>query len=163
MRVVGRANEPRTPGWLLDELASAGRENLDPGHVERYDRKMNARAADEVTICHEPGLGKLDQDLAALRRQRQKADRDDVEDNEIAFLNARHRCGENRGCIEQSYRNRIQEFAQSLSEQGHERSVCLDRSPKRTTTRLCHLCKECATLQNTGGVDCRDRSGVARH
>jgi uncharacterized protein len=80
-----------------------------------------ARAADEVTICHEPGLAKLDQDLTALRRQRQKAKRDDVEDNEIAFLNARHRCGENRGCIEQSYRNRIQELARSLSEQGDER------------------------------------------
>src|SRR6266404_3752618 len=80
-----------------------------------------ARAADEVTICHEPGLAKLDQDLTALRRQRQKAKRDDVEDNEIAFLNARRRCGDNRGCIEQSYRNRIQELARSLSEQGHER------------------------------------------
>ena len=80
-----------------------------------------ARAADEVTICHEPGLAKLDHDLAALRRQRHKAKRDDVEDNEIAFLNARHRCGENRGCIEQSYRNRIQELARSLSEQGDER------------------------------------------
>jgi len=76
----------------------------------------SARAADEVTICHEPGLGKLDQDLAALRRQRQKADRDDVEDNEIAFLNARHRCGENRGCIEESYRNRIQELARFFSD-----------------------------------------------
>jgi uncharacterized protein/TRAP-type uncharacterized transport system substrate-binding protein len=81
----------------------------------------SAPAADEVTICHEPGLAKLDQDLAGLRRQRQKADRDDVEDNEIAFLNARHRCGEDRGCIEQSYRNRIQELARFFSEQRHER------------------------------------------
>jgi uncharacterized protein/TRAP-type uncharacterized transport system substrate-binding protein len=80
-----------------------------------------ARAADEVAICHEAGLAELDQDLAALRRQRHKAGRDDVEDNEIAFLNARHRCGENRGCIEQSYRNRIQELAGFFSEQGHER------------------------------------------
>jgi uncharacterized protein len=79
------------------------------------------RAADEVTICHEPGLAKLDQDLAALQRQRHNAKRDDVEDNESAFLNARRRCSENRGCIEQSYRNRIQELARSLSEQGHER------------------------------------------
>ena len=68
-----------------------------------------ARAADEVMICREPGLAKFDQDLAALRRQRLKAKRDDVEDNESAFLNARRRCGENRGCIEQSYRNRMQE------------------------------------------------------
>ena len=81
----------------------------------------SAHAADEVTICHEPHLAKLDQDLAALRRQRNEAKRDDVEGNEIAFLNARRRCGENRGCIEQSYRNRIQELARPFSEQGNER------------------------------------------
>src|SRR5437870_6301573 len=91
-----------------------------------------ARAADEATICHEPGLAKLDQDLAALRGQRHEANRDDVEDNEIAFLNARRRCGENRGCIEQSYRNRIQELAQSLSEQGHER---LERANEKRAER----------------------------
>ena len=79
----------------------------------------SAHAADEVTICHEPRLAKLDQDLAAL--QRNEAKRDDVEGNEVAFLNARRRCGENRGCIEQSYRNRIQELARPFSEQGNER------------------------------------------
>src|SRR5207248_815180 len=80
-----------------------------------------ARAADEVTICHEPGLAKLDQDMSALRHQRNRAKQGDVEDNEIPFLNARRRCGENRGCIEQSYRNRIEELARSLSEQKYER------------------------------------------
>src|SRR6266404_294867 len=87
---------------------------------QSFDCRM-ARAADEATICHEPSLAKLDQDLAALRRQRHEADRDDVEDNEIAFLNARHRCGESRSCIEQSYRNRIEELARSFPEQGHKR------------------------------------------
>ena len=42
----------RPPGWLLDEVAAAGRENLDPAHVERYDRKMDARAAKEVELLH---------------------------------------------------------------------------------------------------------------
>lgn len=79
-----------------------------------------ARAADDVTICHEPTLAKLDQDLAALRRQRNMAFRGKVEDDEIAFLNARRRCGDNRGCIEQSYRNRIEELGHSLSEQVHQ-------------------------------------------
>ena len=37
---------------------------------QNFDRRT-ARAADEVTICHEPGLAELDQDLAALRRQQQ--------------------------------------------------------------------------------------------
>ena len=47
---------PPTPGWLLDEVASAGRENLDAAHVERYDRKMDARAADEVELLRSSGL-----------------------------------------------------------------------------------------------------------
>jgi len=46
----GLDGERATPGWLLDELASAGRENLDPAHVERYDAKMDARAAEEVEL-----------------------------------------------------------------------------------------------------------------
>jgi cyclopropane fatty-acyl-phospholipid synthase-like methyltransferase len=44
------------PGWLLDELASAGRENLDIGHVARYDAKEDAGAAEEVLLCQSMGL-----------------------------------------------------------------------------------------------------------
>lgn len=44
------------PGWLLDEVASAGRENLDRDHVARYDVKEDARAADEVRLCQRLGL-----------------------------------------------------------------------------------------------------------
>lgn len=47
---------PSSPGWLLDELASAGRENRDAGHVARYDAKEDAGAADEVLLCRELGL-----------------------------------------------------------------------------------------------------------
>src|ERR1700684_3873138 len=50
-------DERRTaPGWLLDELANAGRENLDGAHVERYDRKMDARATEEVELLRSWGL-----------------------------------------------------------------------------------------------------------
>jgi SAM-dependent methyltransferase len=50
-------DERRTaPGWLLDELAKAGRENLDSAHVERYDRKMDARASEEVELLRSWGL-----------------------------------------------------------------------------------------------------------
>jgi ubiquinone/menaquinone biosynthesis C-methylase UbiE len=38
----------RQPSWLLDETGSAGRENLDAGHVARYDRKEDADARAEV-------------------------------------------------------------------------------------------------------------------
>jgi ubiquinone/menaquinone biosynthesis C-methylase UbiE len=46
----------RALGWLLDETAHAGRENLDPDHVRRYDSKEDACAADEVLLCKELGL-----------------------------------------------------------------------------------------------------------
>jgi ubiquinone/menaquinone biosynthesis C-methylase UbiE len=46
----------RTPGWLLDEAANAGRENLDADHVSRYDAKEDAGAAGEVLLCRELGL-----------------------------------------------------------------------------------------------------------
>jgi len=45
------------PGWLLDELGSAGRENLDPAHVARYDEKEDAGAAAEVALLEGLGLG----------------------------------------------------------------------------------------------------------
>lgn len=45
-----------TPGWMLDEVANAGRENLDADHVTRYDSKENADAAAEVLFCGELGL-----------------------------------------------------------------------------------------------------------
>lgn len=44
------------PGWLLDELRTAGRENLDTDHVARYDAKMDAGAAQELALLQELGL-----------------------------------------------------------------------------------------------------------
>jgi ubiquinone/menaquinone biosynthesis C-methylase UbiE len=41
----------------LDEVASAGRENLDPAHVARYDDKEDAGAAEEIARCQALGLG----------------------------------------------------------------------------------------------------------
>ena len=42
--------------WLLDELTSAGRENLDEDHVARYDHKEDAGADDEVELLAGRGL-----------------------------------------------------------------------------------------------------------
>jgi ubiquinone/menaquinone biosynthesis C-methylase UbiE len=44
------------PTWFIDELAFAGRENLDAEHVARYDRKEDADAAAEVALLRELGL-----------------------------------------------------------------------------------------------------------
>jgi SAM-dependent methyltransferase len=45
------------PAWLLDERASIGRENLDPGHVARYDDKEDADGAAEVARLAALGFG----------------------------------------------------------------------------------------------------------
>jgi SAM-dependent methyltransferase len=44
-------------GWQIDEVAVAGRENLDPAHVARYDAKEDAAAAAEVSLLAGLGLG----------------------------------------------------------------------------------------------------------
>ncbi len=43
--------------WWLDELAHAGRENLDDGHAARYDEKEDAGANGEVALLEGLGLG----------------------------------------------------------------------------------------------------------
>jgi len=43
-------------GWLLDELATAGRENLDADHVARYDGKMDSGGLREVALLQRLGL-----------------------------------------------------------------------------------------------------------
>ena len=44
------------PGWLLDEVASAGRENLDATHVAQYDTKEDADAGSELALLTALGL-----------------------------------------------------------------------------------------------------------
>lgn len=42
---------------MIDEVSHAGRENLDADHVEMYDQKEVAGAADEVALLVRHGLG----------------------------------------------------------------------------------------------------------
>ena len=44
------------PDWLLDELAHAGRENVDVEHARHYDAKMDSDAASEVELLATLGL-----------------------------------------------------------------------------------------------------------
>lgn len=45
-----------SPGWLLDEVAGAGRENLEGDHVARYDDIADSRGPAEVALLVELGL-----------------------------------------------------------------------------------------------------------
>lgn len=49
-------HDTRPRRWWPDEVAHAGRENLDPGHVALYDDKEDARAADDVALLRGRGL-----------------------------------------------------------------------------------------------------------
>jgi ubiquinone/menaquinone biosynthesis C-methylase UbiE len=42
--------------WLLDEVASAGRENRDVKHASQYDAKEDAGALEELTLLQKLGL-----------------------------------------------------------------------------------------------------------
>lgn len=42
--------------WTLNEVASAGRENLDPAHAAEYDRKEDANARAELEVLRRLGL-----------------------------------------------------------------------------------------------------------
>jgi SAM-dependent methyltransferase len=55
--MAGHDEAARRAGWFPDELAMAGRENLDPAHVARYDAKMDAESAAEVALLTACGLG----------------------------------------------------------------------------------------------------------
>lgn len=44
------------PQWYPDEVALAGRENLDPDHVVRYDGKMDSDAETELALLRDLGL-----------------------------------------------------------------------------------------------------------
>src|SRR5207244_8205561 len=83
-----------------------------------------AGSADEMTICQNGDLARLDQQLAAAYRRDMaklgQEQRDQFQQNEVSFLNARRRCGENQRCLEQSYHNRIQEL-RNLRSAGEER------------------------------------------
>lgn len=52
----GTGGSRSAPGWWLDEVRTAGRENLDAAHVERYDLKMDADASAEVELLRSLGL-----------------------------------------------------------------------------------------------------------
>jgi|SRR5580704_1891943 uncharacterized protein len=134
---AGRLSVLATGLYVAAALIGSG-----AAHGQSFDCRR-ARSADEWTICQESGLAQLDQELASLKRQRKekhhKAERDEADDNETAFLNARRRCRENRGCIEQSYRNRIQELTRSSPEEEPEPPNRATAEPTAKTPEKQHV------------------------
>ena len=96
-----------------------------PAGAQSFDCR-NARSADEKAICQDSRLGDLDKQLADVYDRAggklSKQERAEFENHETAFVNARRRCDEHRACVEQSYRNRIQELLSALPEDQSSRS-----------------------------------------
>jgi uncharacterized protein len=94
-----------------------------------------AHYPDEKTICHDQALGQLDQELASVYRRVMlklpRRESEALDKNEDAFVIARRRCGDHRACIEQSYRNRIQELQAALPEDESDRRASR-QAPKRS-------------------------------
>jgi uncharacterized protein YecT (DUF1311 family) len=111
---------PAALGVLMVALGCAS-----PAGAQSFDCR-NARYADEKAICQDGRLGDLDKQLAdtydRAGSKLSKQERQQFETNETAFVNARHRCGGNQACIEQSYRNRMQELLSGLPEEQPGRS-----------------------------------------
>ena len=82
---------------------------------------------DEMLICREPDLAHLDQQLATLYREQfgkvPRERQDEFQRHESLFLHARRKCSEDYRCIDQSYRNRIKELEDFLSEAQREETT----------------------------------------
>jgi uncharacterized protein len=103
----------------LIALLSTAVLGLQSAKAQSFDCRY-ARYRDEKTICHEPALGRLDEELASIYRRVMltlaRSERGELDKNEDGFVRARHRCGIDRTCIQSSYRKRIDELRAALSE-----------------------------------------------
>jgi uncharacterized protein len=110
-------------GFVASAIAAALAMPAAIAGAQSFDCRA-ARTADELIICQNGDLARLDQQLAAAYRRDLATlgpeQRDQFQHNEVAFLNARRRCGEDYRCIAQSYRNRILEL-QNLTSTGNAR------------------------------------------
>ena len=127
---------PAALGVLMIALGFAS-----PAGAQSFDCR-NARSADEKAICQDSRLGELDKQLAdvydRVGGKLSKQERQEFENHETAFVNARHRCGGHPGCIEQSYRNRLQELLSALPDDQSSRSGSpgdIKRSDRQKTSR----------------------------
>ena len=87
---------------------------VQPAYAQSFNCR-NARTADEVAICADAGLSRLDERLSSrfygLRESVSGSDRARLDYEQSRWLDSRHRCGANRACIAASYRSRITDLS----------------------------------------------------
>ena len=95
-------------------LALAGLLLIGPAHAQSFNCR-NARAPDEVAICRDARLSRLDERLSDrfyhLRDSLSGRERVRLDLRQSAWLDARHRCRADRACIARAYRARISELS----------------------------------------------------
>lgn len=107
--------DPLASAWLIAALLAAASGIALPSgaHAQSFNCRY-ARYPDEVLICQDDHLGQLDRQMTdlffALRNRLGGADRDLLIHEQAAWLAARHRCGRDDRCIEQSCLRRIDEL-----------------------------------------------------
>ena len=88
--------------------------SVQSAQAQSFDCR-NARVPDEVAICEDDRLSQLDERLSRrfyrLRDSLYGPDRAGLDYAQSRWLDRRHRCGFNRGCIAAAYRARIAELS----------------------------------------------------
>jgi len=81
-----------------------------PANAQSFNCAL-AKYPDELLICQDPGLGRLDERLAnlysELRNRLSGTGRQDLDRQQGIWLNGRRSCERDRACIEQAYKSRI--------------------------------------------------------
>jgi uncharacterized protein len=84
-----------------------------PADAQSFNCRF-ARSADEVVICRDERLSRLDERMSSLffrvREDLGRRGARDLEEDQERFLRRRARCGPNPDCIEDAYRRRIDEL-----------------------------------------------------
>src|SRR5215218_5707071 len=87
---------------------------VHPAHAQSFNCR-HARAPDEVAICEDARLSRLDERLSSrffrLRDSLSGPDRVHLDRGEDAWLHVRHRCGGDRACIARAYRTRLSQLS----------------------------------------------------
>jgi uncharacterized protein len=81
-----------------------------PAEAQSFNCRY-ARSADEVLICQEPQLSRLDEELSAVyarvRNRTRGSDLEELTAEQASWLRGRKECSRDYRCIESYYRRRI--------------------------------------------------------
>ena len=113
---------------------------VHPAHAQSFNCRY-ARAPDEVAICEDTRLSRLDERLSNrffhLRDSLSGSDRARLDRAEETWLHARHRCGGDRACIARAYRTRLSQLSgRSVGSAVIERTCVRDTRGNQTCAEI---------------------------